>query len=119
LEKISFRNHCNNGFIRKITGKKVLYYRPPFGITNPSIAKAIRKSGLVTMAWNIRTFDTLAKDPQRPIRKIEKYWNPHSIILLHDRLNVTVDILQYLLENGLIKQSPIFESQGSGISEDK
>lgn len=105
--------------LEKITGKKVLYYRPPFGITNPSIAKAIRKSGLVTMAWNIRTFDTLAKDPHRPIRKIEKYWNPHSIILLHDRLNVTVDILQYLLENGLIKQSPIFESQGSGISEDK
>ncbi len=107
-EKYLSEINTTSALLEKITGQKVLYFRPPFGITNPSIAKAIHKSGLVSMAWNIRTFDTLAKDPQRPIHKIEKYWNRHSIVLLHDRLSVTVDILKYLLENSTIQQSPNF-----------
>lgn len=83
----------------KISGKKVRYFRPPFGITNPEIAKAIKASGLESMAWNIRTFDTVIRNPVRIAKKINRYWSEKSIILMHDTSSSSVKALEYFLNN--------------------
>ena len=73
-----------NDIIEKVTGIKPIFFRPPFGVTNPSIAKAVIKSGMQLMAWNLRTFDTVAKDPSAIVKKLQNSIRPSSIILMHD-----------------------------------
>ena len=86
-----------NEAIYRIIGYKPRLFRPPFGVTNPSIAKAI--NGQYTcIGWNIRSFDTIEKRNReeictRIINKLEK----GSIILLHDRCPKSEILLVQLL----------------------
>lgn len=45
--------------VESVAGKKISLFRPPFGVTNPTIAKAVRTLGLQTVGWNVRSFDTM------------------------------------------------------------
>jgi len=90
-------NRTNN-ILFDITGSKPELFRPPFGITNPSIAKAIKGSGMQSVGWDIRSFDTISKDPQKLVRRISKRLRPGSIILLHDNREITSRILNELIE---------------------
>ena len=45
--------------VESVTGKKISLFRPPFGVTNPTIAKVIRTLGLQTVGWDVRSFDTM------------------------------------------------------------
>jgi len=80
--------------IEQATGVKCTYFRPPFGVTNPSIATAVRSSGLTMMAWNIRTFDTVAKTSEIIYNRIVTGLNSDSIVLMHDTNPLTVEALK-------------------------
>lgn len=82
----------------KITGNKTNLFRPPFGITNPSIAKALKSLRMRSVGWDIRSFDTVSKDPKKLILRISKQLRPGSIILLHDNRAITSRILNELIE---------------------
>lgn len=45
--------------VESVAGKKILLFRPPFGVTNPTIAKVIQTLGLQTVGWDVRSFDTM------------------------------------------------------------
>lgn len=45
--------------VESVTGKKISLFRPPFGVTNPTIAKVVRTLGLQTVGWDVRSFDTM------------------------------------------------------------
>lgn len=45
--------------VESVAGKKISLFRPPFGVTNPNIAKVIRTLGLQTVGWDVRSFDTM------------------------------------------------------------
>lgn len=49
--------------VESVAGKKVSLFRPPFGVTNPTIAKVIRTLGLQTVGWDVRSFDTVYCKP--------------------------------------------------------
>ena len=85
--------------LESLSVKKIKYFRPPFGITNPSIAKAITRSGLKSMAWNIRTFDTIHKDAEKIVQKIERNLTNNSIILCHDTQEITPIYIELFLNN--------------------
>lgn len=42
-----------------VAGKKLSLFRPPFGVTNPTISKVVRTLGLQTVGWDVRSFDTM------------------------------------------------------------
>jgi peptidoglycan/xylan/chitin deacetylase (PgdA/CDA1 family) len=90
-------NHTNN-ILFEITGSKPNLFRPPFGITNPTIAKALKGTGMHSVGWDIRSFDTISKDPQKLIRRIGDKLRPGSIILLHDNREITSRILNELIQ---------------------
>ncbi len=79
-------------------GRKPPYFRPPFGVTNPNIAKALKASGHKVIGWNIRSFDTFFKDENVIFNRIVKQIKPGSIILLHDTSGKTVIVLDRLLK---------------------
>lgn len=45
--------------VESVVGKKISLFRPPFGVTNPTIAKVDRTLGLHTVGWDVRSFDTM------------------------------------------------------------
>lgn len=45
--------------VESVAGKKISLFRPPFGVTNPTIAKVIRTLGQQTVGWDVRSFDTM------------------------------------------------------------
>lgn len=76
---------CNEA-IRRAVGLSPLLFRPPFGVTNPIIGRAVEALGLKTIGWSIRTLDTIEGRSVATIcRKVESQLRPGAIILLHDR----------------------------------
>lgn len=84
--------------LEKITGSRVRLFRPPFGVTNPTVARVARRLGLTTVGWNIRTLDTWAKDSSKVVKRIEKKLSSGSVILLHDNLKASDTILEATIE---------------------
>lgn len=74
------------------------FFRPPYGITNPRMAKAIEISGLKSVGWNIRSLDTQFTSKKKLLDRIEKILEPGGILLLHDRCKVTADSLQEIID---------------------
>lgn len=89
-----------NEAIELVTGKKVRLFRPPYGVTNPNLAKALHHTEMVSVGWNIRSFDTMARVPQKLLKKITNRLKPGAIILLHDHCSVTVEMLPSLIAYG-------------------
>lgn len=87
-----------NKVLFDITGKENIYFRPPFGVTNPLIAKSIKRTNMVSVGWSIRSFDTISWLPRRIIcKRVVRKAKSGDIILLHDRV-YQADVL---LENVL------------------
>ncbi|PWN61455.1 polysaccharide deacetylase family protein [Chryseobacterium oncorhynchi] len=72
-------------------------YRPPFGVTNPSIAKAIKQTHKISIGWNVRSLDTIIDDEKKIYKRITKDLRKGSIILLHDTSEKTYRVLVDLL----------------------
>lgn len=112
--------------VESVAGKKISLFRPPFGVTNPTIAKVVRTLGLHTVGWDVRSFDTMfckssehsckqsgysCKQSEHSckqsghdwyvpvVERIMKQVRPGSVILLHDRLDGASDLLALLLDN--------------------
>ena len=86
-----------NNIIEQITGQKPLLFRPPYGVTNPNLAKAVKRTGMHSIGWSIRSFDTAAKDPQKLLDRIISKMQGGDIVLLHDSMAITRDILTELI----------------------
>jgi peptidoglycan/xylan/chitin deacetylase (PgdA/CDA1 family) len=96
LEKVKKEMTDNLTAIEKITGRKITLFRPPFGVINPIIAKAIRDLKLTAVGWTVRSLDTKAKSGEYLPKKISARLTAGAIILLHD-IPVTAGILQDLI----------------------
>ena len=72
-------------------------FRPPFGITNPNIAKAVETLNLETIGWSVRSFDTFFKNPEMIVKMIKPQIKNGSVVLLHDKSQSSVALLELLL----------------------
>jgi len=64
-------------------GKVPAYFRPPMGLTNPHLRRALRKQGLFVAGWDVRPFDTTAS-AEKVIERVLRKMRHGSIIALHD-----------------------------------
>ncbi len=91
--------------IENVIQRKPIFFRPPFGITNPRYKKAIKSLGLTSIGWSIRSLDTKTTDATALYNKVSKKITKGSILLLHDTQKVTVELLpeiiQYCKNNGI------------------
>lgn len=84
--------------IGQATGAAPTLFRPPFGVTNPTVAKAVKALNLKTIGWTIRTYDTNGADHAKVARRISRQLCPGAIILLHDRLPRSAERLQTVID---------------------
>ena len=82
---------------KNITSLNLKLFRPPFGVTNPNISKAVEKLNLQTMGWSIRTLDTIAKNPDKVYKKITSKLKKGDVVLLHDTNKLSLIVLEQLL----------------------
>lgn len=79
-------------------GQKVTLFRPPFGVTNPRFKKVLADLRLTSVGWNIRSLDTVIKQPEALLERISKRLAPGSILLLHDNQEVTLQALPLIID---------------------
>ncbi|MDR2466079.1 MAG: polysaccharide deacetylase family protein [Prevotellaceae bacterium] len=82
--------------LETIAGRKITLFRPPFGVTNPVIARLAAERNLTTVGWTIRSLDTRIRNPKRLTARIVGRLSPGAVILLHD-LPATSDALENLI----------------------
>ena len=90
--------------LERVIGQPVQWFRPPFGVTNPTLAKVVRRLGYTSIGWNIRTLDTQQPAPEKIIKRIRKRLVPGSILLLHDHMPdsdlLLLQILDFIEKEG-------------------
>jgi peptidoglycan/xylan/chitin deacetylase (PgdA/CDA1 family) len=79
--------------VLKITGKKMKLFRPPYGVTNPVLARVIRKLGYLVIGWSLKSGDTVAGDSQVLLAGLQKEVKSGDILLFHDTKPVLLQIL--------------------------
>ena len=84
--------------LEKLSGRKIPFFRPPIGYTNPSYAKVLQEMQLTNVGWTVRSYDSVYKEPKKLIERLMAKIAPGSIVLLHDNLNVTVDALSSFID---------------------
>ncbi len=87
------------------TGLTLNLYRPAFGVTNPRIKKALKITGLQSIGWNKRSYDTTSINADAAFNKVIKKLSKGDVILLHDTSLKTVTVLEQLLQ--FLKQKNI------------
>lgn len=80
-------------------GLDLRYFRPPFGVTNPMVSRAVRKAGYRSVGWSIRSLDTMKFSRERVLNRVISRLHNGGIILLHDN-RAQADVL---LENIIIQ----------------
>ena len=105
-KKITEEIKKTNQLLEQITSKKIIFFRPPFGITNPNIEKTLKKLEMTSVGWDVRSLDTITKDAEKLSNRVINGINKGgSIILFHDRCKSTLSILEnviiYCHEKGL------------------
>lgn len=95
--RISRELRDTNQLIERITGTKVSYFRPPFGVTNPRIRNGLKNSGLTVVGWSIRSFDTRGAAAEKIVRRITRSVGGGDIVLLHDTSVNILPILEQLI----------------------
>lgn len=72
-----------DAIIQQVTGTRLKLFRPPYGVTNPFLSKALKRTKHTVIGWSLRTFDTSIGN-QRVLDKIELRLKNGDIILFHD-----------------------------------
>ncbi|MCK4569166.1 MAG: polysaccharide deacetylase family protein [Bacteroidales bacterium] len=88
----------NEDFIEGISGKRTNLFRPPFGVTNPNIARAARLLDYAVTGWSIRSLDTMGKSNEKIIIRVVKRLKPGSVILFHDNHEGIIPILESVIK---------------------
>ncbi len=100
-EELRLTNVAVENFIKV----KPRFFRPPYGVTNPNLAKAIKKGNYETIGWSIRSMDTVTKDEEKLFKAVTENLKAGDIILFHDFSETTIAILprviEFITKNGL------------------
>jgi len=79
--------------VSNIIGKAPKLFRPPYGVTNPNLRKAILRGNYIPVGWSMRSMDTVIKDEKRLLNKVTGKIKPGAVFLFHDTSDATVAVL--------------------------
>ncbi len=85
--------------IHRVIGKRPRLFRPPYGVTNPMIARSLRRLNHTVVGWSIRSFDTIISDRGKLFSRVTRSLKDGDIILFHDYSQAMIDILPDVIEH--------------------
>ena len=86
-----------DALLEKYTSKKINFFRPPYGVTTPSIRRALKITHHQVIGWNIRSLDGGTNNQNLIFNRIIKRVSPGGIVLLHDTASHSVLVLEQFL----------------------
>lgn len=94
VEDILISEKQTNEIYKKITGKDLLYTRPPYG----AISNEVRDSlNTIFVTWNIDTEDWLHRNKTSIMNCVLNHVQDGDIVLMHDSYDSTVEAVSELL----------------------
>ncbi|WP_255462921.1 polysaccharide deacetylase family protein [Flavobacterium sp. LPB0248] len=97
-KKITEEIQKTDALLEKLTSKKINFFRPPYGVTTPSIRRALKVTGHKTIGWNIRSLDGGTQNQELIFNRLIKHISPGGIVLLHDTAEHSVLVLEQFLQ---------------------
>jgi peptidoglycan-N-acetylglucosamine deacetylase len=81
----------------KIIGKRMNVFRPPYGVTNPEIQRAVKHMDCVPVGWSLKSKDTVTDRADKIGARLIKKVKPGDVILMHDTMpRVAVALKEFL-----------------------
>jgi len=84
--------------IFKVISKRIKLFRPPYGVTNPPLARAVGKIKYRVIGWSLRSGDTVLMDENKLLERITSGLKPGDIILFHDTKKITALVLEKFIK---------------------
>lgn len=88
-----------NDTIEKLLGIKPALFRPPYGVTTPSIAEAVEQLKLTCIGWNVRSMDGVSKNQDKIKERVCSQIRPGSMLLFHDTYEQVIPVLEATLNH--------------------
>ncbi|MCW3126868.1 MAG: polysaccharide deacetylase [Bacteroidetes bacterium] len=88
--------------IRSVIHKRPLLFRPPFGVTDPMVASGIKRSGMYSIGWSLRSYDTVIASSDKLLQKLNTVSNG-DVILFHEAGLQTANVLSQFIKNARAK----------------
>jgi peptidoglycan-N-acetylglucosamine deacetylase len=85
--------------IQSTCGVTPVFFRPPYGVTNPMVAGAVRQSNHKVVGWSVRSFDTMIKDRSKLLTRVTTSLKGGDIVLFHDFSETAIDILPDFIDH--------------------
>lgn len=89
---------------KNIINKTPHLFRPPYGVTNPNLKKAIINGNYIPVGWSARSLDTVIKDEKKLLSRLTARIKPGAVFLFHDTsasmLTILPDFLNHVKLNG-------------------
>jgi len=82
-----------SGAIQVITGKKTRIFRPPYGVTNPALARVLRNLQYHSIGWSLKSKDTVTPDGNKLLDRLKRKVRQGDMVLFHDTLPVVPEVL--------------------------
>lgn len=83
--------------IERASGICTDVFRPPFGVTNPTVAGVVRDGGYKVAGWSVRSLDTMGRSRDRVADRVGRRLKPGAVILLHDDRQGSETLLEAIL----------------------
>lgn len=96
-DKVTVELQATDALIKQAIGRKPAFFRPPYGVTNPNIRKALEVTGHQLIGWSIRSMDGVSNNEKAIYKRIIRQLKPGGIVLLHDTSQASVRVLEQLL----------------------
>lgn len=83
--------------VYEITGKKMKFFRPPYGVTNPLVSQTIKEMLYHCIGWSLRSRDTTIRDGSVLLNRLKTRTRSGDIILFHDNRKVLLSVLDIFI----------------------
>lgn len=90
-------NACNDK-IEKVTGKRPVLFRPPFGDYSDTLVNTVREMNMYTIQWDVDSLDWMDKSASFIYDKVTKKVKNGSIVLFHNAAKNTPEALPKIIE---------------------
>ncbi len=96
--------HACDRTLQEVVGQVPCFFRPPYGVTNPSIASAVKVTKHHVIGWSNRSLDTVIQEDLKIYKRVVRRLRSGDIVLFHDTSTRTVEVIKrllpFLIENG-------------------
>ncbi len=86
------------GKVEKITGKKPVLFRPPFGSYNDKVIQVCEQEGYHVIQWDVDSLDWKNISTNQIVERVTRNVKPGSIVLFHNNAERVEEYLPIILD---------------------